>query len=69
MNFVEVNQILNNSILLMIALNTRLLMSVPVCERLYSSLASGSSFSKLAYCLKGYSAPVLILILNTYVTI
>ena len=65
----EKGELLSPSLLLIVGLNNNKILNQPKIERIYSSIANGTSFNKLSYSLKGYSAPILILIKNTYNTI
>jgi len=62
-------ELLSPNLLLLIGLNNNKILNQPKIERIYSSIANGSSFNKLTYSLKGYNAPFILLIRNTYNTI
>lgn len=63
------SDILNDEILIILGLTNNKILNYSKMNLLYSSTKSGSSFNRLAHSIKGYSAPVLILIKNKYNTI
>jgi hypothetical protein len=65
----EKGELLSPCLLLLVGLNNNKVLNQPRIERIYSSIVNGSSFNKLTYSLKGYNAPVILLIRNTYNTI
>ena len=67
-------QTLNNSksifqSMLLVALNSNKIFYATKCELLFSTLRNGSSFNNFVNSIKGYSAPVVILITNKYSSI
>ena len=65
----EQSDILTDEILIILGLTNNKILNYTKMNLLYSSTKSGSSFNRLAHSLKGYTAPVLILIKNKYNTI
>ncbi len=65
----EKGELLSPSLLLIIGLSNNKILNQPKIERIYSSISNGTSFNKLAYSIRGYTAPMIFLIKNSYNTI